>query len=78
MFFLKREFWLVSEDNTSVIRNGGDDVGRSPDFPTLNCRAEIFRDLWRSDFLNRRDLSLFNLGGQEKHEHKITTKGNAS
>jgi len=53
--------WFSVHNNTSVIRYGGDDVSRSPDFPTLNCRIEILRDLWRNDFLDRRDLSFFNL-----------------
>jgi hypothetical protein len=41
----------------SVIRDCGDDVGRSPDLPTLDCSFKVLRNGRRCNFSHRRNLS---------------------
>ena len=46
---------------TSVIRDSGDDVGRSPDLPTLDCSFKVLGNGRRCNFSHRRNLSFLSL-----------------
>lgn len=56
----------IDSIHTSVIRNGRNNMGWSPNFSTLNSSVEIFRNLWRLNFFNWCNFPLINLRKSNK------------